>query len=230
MYAVLINNDNTVSTLVNQTIYEGYKLSDWFWLFTNPYYENKSISNCDVSIQFTLPVSKKIITEKINLKDESYEGYLKYSLISKSKITNESGIVIAKLIFTDSGNIIRETSYFEVPISVGLSNSNNSSIGGNDSDNNGNNSGGNTSNCNCNNEGHLKEILNMTKPLVFSSVNDAITKLNSGTLDNIYYGQIVSINENGKYISYTVQQNGSEYTVEPIDTVAECKGVVWKES
>lgn len=37
MYAVCINDDNTVSTLVNQRIYQGYKLADWFWFFTKAF-------------------------------------------------------------------------------------------------------------------------------------------------------------------------------------------------
>ena len=115
MYAVRINDDNTVSTLVNQRIYQGYKLADWFWILQKPFYNGKSMSEYVATIQFTLPTSKKVITEKIILKDEYYEGCLKYALSSKSKITNESGVVLAKIIFNDSDeNVIRETLEFKV--------------------------------------------------------------------------------------------------------------------
>lgn len=230
MYTVCINNDNTVSTLVNQRIYQGYKLADWFWFLQKPFYNGEQMSKYDASIQFTLPVSKKVIIEKITLKDESYEGYLKYALSSRSKLTNESGVVLVKVIFSDSDeNIIRETSEFKVPISTTVDwhddNSFNESTG-----NSGSESGG--GNCNCDSEEHLKEILAKTRPLVFESVNDAEMQLNSGTIANLYYGQTVVIKINGKYLSYTIQEGKNGYVVEPVDTIGgdgTISGLFWKE-
>lgn len=225
MYAVCINDDNTVSTLVNQRIYQGYKLADWFWFLQKPFYNGKQMSKYDASIQFTLP-SKKVITEKIILKDESYEGYLKYALSSRSKITNESGVVLVKIIFSDSDeNIIRETSEFKVPISTTVDWHDDDSF----NESNGNSGGGN---CNCDSEEHLREILAKTKPLVFESVKDAETQLNSGKITDLYYGQAVVIKINGKYVSYTIQKGSNGYVVEPVDTVGigTVEGLFWQEN
>lgn len=222
MYAVFINADNSVLTLVNQRIYQGYKLADWFWFLQNPFYEDKQMSKYFASIQFTLPVSKRVIIEKITLKDESYEGYLKYALSSRSKITNESGVVLAKVIFSDSDeNVIRETSEFKIPISTTV-----------DWHDDSENSGSESSGCNCNSEEYLKEILAKTKPLIFESVSNAETQLNSGKITGLYYGQAVVIKINGKYVSYTIQKGSNGYIVEPVDTVGTgaAEGLFWQEN
>ena len=234
MYAVCINDDNIVSTLVNQRIYQGYKLADWFWFLQKPFYNGKQMSKYDASIRFTLPVSKKVIIEKITLKDDSYEGYLKYALSSRSKLTNESGVVLVKVIFSDSDeNIIRETSEFKVPISTTVDWHDDDSFNestGNGSGNSGSESSG--GNCNCDNEEHLREILAKTKPLIFESVNDAETQLNSGKITDLYYGQAVVIKINGKYVSYTIQKGSNGYVVEPVDTVGTgtVEGLFWQEN
>ena len=226
MYAVFINDDNTVSTLVNQRIYQGYKLADWFWFLQKPFYNGKQMSKYDTSIQFTLPVSKKVIIEKITLKDESYEGYLKYALSSKSKLTNDSGVVLIKVIFNDSDeNVIRETLEFKVPISTTGDWHDDDSF----NESSGSESGG--GNCDCDSEEHLKEILAKTKPLIFESVNDAETQLNSGKISDLYYGQRIVIKINSKYVSYTIQKGSNGYVVEPVDTVSTgtVEGLFWQE-
>lgn len=52
MYAVCINDDNTVSTLVNQRIYQGYKLADWFWFCKNLFIMVNKCQN--MMLQFNL--------------------------------------------------------------------------------------------------------------------------------------------------------------------------------
>ncbi len=224
MYAVGINNDNTVTTLVNQRIYQGYRLSDWFWFFTNPNYNGNNMREYSSEIQFILPVSKKIFIENIILKNELYEGSLKYSLSSKSKLTNEPGLVSVKVIFKDlSGNIIRETSEFTVKISTTDNWHNDIDINSPDSseeDNTG---------CNCDSEEYMNKIISKTKPLMFTSVSDAETKLNSGEIKGVYYGQSIIIDQDGKYIPYTVQSGTNGYTIEPVDNNTECDGVEWQE-
>lgn len=270
MYAVHINHDYTVKTIVNQRIWRGYKLSDWFWFFMKSYNEDIDISKYSLSIEFTLPKSKKIIREKLLCKNELYNEHLKYTLLPNSKITNESGKVKAKVIFTKNTNseikvntsedeTTIETSEFIIPISTrkkwhndtdltdknnnnghccncGNNNSNNNNnpdgsgdgntgdSGNNKPDSSDNNTGGN---CNCDSEEHIAKILSKTKPLVFESVAEADAKLNSGEITNIYYGQVVLIIEDDKYIPYTVQKGTEGYIVEPVDTVGD--GLVWEE-
>lgn len=223
MYAVYINNDNTISTLVNQQIYQGYKCTDWFWIFMLPYYNGTKMTGSIAKIEFVLPVSGKKITEKISLKSESYNGYSKYSIYSKSKITNEPGIVHARIYFEDStGNIIREISSFSFKVSTTREWHNDSS-NGDYNNNNPDNVGG----CNCGSEEHINEILTKTKPPAFDSINDAESKLNSGDISNVYYGQTIIINDGKKYVPYIVQKGNGGYVIEPVDH--DGGSMVWEE-
>lgn len=233
MYALYINNDNTMQTLINQSIYQDYKLSDWFWILSEVYYDSKKMYEYDAEIKFTLPSSQKEITEKLTLKNDLYNGYLKYVISSKSKLTSEAGVVKAKVIFKDgSESVVRETEEFTVHISTveDFHNDGGSVSGsgtGSDSDHGSSGDGGG---CDCDSEEHIEEILSRIKPLVFSSTSEAETKLNSGDVKDIYYGQTVLIvGENGKYVSYTVQKGESDnkYIVEPVDTFGD--GAIWEE-
>ena len=52
MYAIRVNSDNSISTIINQNIAQGYKLSDWFWIFSDQYYKDKDMTNCEAMIEF----------------------------------------------------------------------------------------------------------------------------------------------------------------------------------
>lgn len=225
MYAIGINDDNTISTLVNHQICEGYKLSDWFWIFVRPYYNGDTMQKYTAFIEYTLPKSKKVIVEKLSSKDEKYKNVLKYSLLSTSHFTKEYGVVAANIIFKDDKEtMVRKTSTFFVKISI-------SEKWHNDIQNNSDSSSGNKpseNECGCLKES-MEQILSKTRPLVFDSVSDAENNLNSGEIEDIYLGQPVIINKDGKYISYTVQKNGNEYTVEPVDTVCNGDNLTWQE-
>lgn len=226
MYAIYVNTENGILTLANQRIYRGYRCQDWFWIFTLPYYKGAKISRYIAEIEFVLPRSGKKITEKVILKDECYNGFLKYSVSSKSKITNEPGIVHAKIIFKDSeGKIARSTSEFTFKISTTGKWHNDIS----DNTNSGSSGGNNDNNCNCNSEEYINELLSKTKPPAFNSVKEAEDMLNSGDISNVYYGQSIIIKDNGKYLSYTVQKGKNGYTVEPVDIDGSSNGFEWEE-
>lgn len=224
MYAVQINDDNSMTAIINQRISQGYKLADWFWFFVKPYYQDINMSDYNASIEFILPVSQKVITEKLILKSEMYEDYLKYSISSKSKITNEAGVVQVKVIFRNaSDEIVRETSYLKIGISTTTDWHNDTQY-----DETKPNDGNSGSGCNCNDDEHIAKLIEQIRPLVFDSVESAESKINSDDATNIYLGQSVIVVNNGKYLLYSIQngENG-RYAVEPVDTYGE--GAVWVE-
>ena len=70
MYTIRVNSDNSISTIINQNIAQGYKLSDWFWIFSDQYYKDKDMTNCEAMIEFILPKSQEVISEKLLLKPD----------------------------------------------------------------------------------------------------------------------------------------------------------------
>lgn len=71
----------------------------------------------------------------------------------------------------------------------------------------------------------IAKIIEKTKPSTFDSAESAIEQLNSGQVQNVYLGQTVIINKNGKYLLYSIQNGEDGYTVEPVDTY----GDVWSD-
>ena len=72
MYAIRVNSDNSISTIINQNIAQGYKLSDWFWIFSDQYYKDKDMTNCEAMIEFITSDGDYITTntgEKIILNE-----------------------------------------------------------------------------------------------------------------------------------------------------------------
>ena len=222
MYTVQLNDDKSVSTIINQRINVGYQNSDWFWFLIKPSFQQRNTLSNVVSIEFVLPVSKKTITETLVAKNEYYGSYLKYALSKYSKLTKESGWVEMKIIFTDSsGSVSSDT--FKVGVSTDEDYHDdilydNPEIDGSGYDQKG---------CTCDMDAEINKVIEMTRPLVYDSVSSAVDELNSERVKNIYLGQSVIIVSNGKYLLYSIQQGADGYVVEPVDTVGE--GSVWEE-
>lgn len=218
MYAIRVNSDNSISTIINQNIAQGYKLSDWFWIFSDQYYKDKDMTNCEAMIEFILPKSQEVISEKLLLKPDLYEGSVKYALSSKSKLTNESGIVKAKIKFINSSEeVIRETAYVGIGISTTYEWHDDTQFTPPSSD----------KGCSCDTDEHIEKLMERIRPLTFESVEAANTALNSGELKYMYLGQSVIIVNNGKYDLYSVQTKNGKYVADPVDTYGE--GAVWNE-
>lgn len=218
MYVIRVNGDNNISTIVNQNIAQGYKLSDWFWIFSDQYYKDKDMTNCEATIEFILPESQEVISEKLLLKPDLYEGSVKYALSSKSKLTNESGIVKAKIKFINSSEeVIRETTYVSIGISTTYEWHDDTQFTPPSSD----------KDCLCDTDEHIEKLMERIRPLTFESVEAANTALNSGELKYMYLGQSVIIVNNGKYNLYSVQTKDGKYVADPVDTYGE--GAVWNE-
>lgn len=218
MYAVKVNNDNSITNLSDQTIFQGYKLADWFWVFTDYYYNNGIMNLYNGYIEFILPVSNKTISEKLIMKDELYNGLVKLCLSSKSRLTAEVGEVKTKFVFKDvSGNVIRESFQFTINIYDENTYHNQDGKGDSGEDEHGG--------CDCD----IDKIIEKLRPLTYESVEAAETVLNSGEVKDIYLGKSVIIIDNGKYELYSVQAKDGGFTVEPVDTVGDGNNFVWEE-
>lgn len=212
MYAVRLNTDSSVTTVVNQRISVGYQAQDWFWFFLPPIFKGKSASECVVSIQYVTPQSKKTKTEVLIAKNEYYGENLKYALPKYSKLTNESGTVEIVIIYTDN-----ESSVTSDKFTVGVSTDNDYH-----DDKTYDNPDLNPDDDYL--DEFIEKVINLTKPLIFDSVENAITTVNSGDI-KVYLGQNVIIIQNGKYLLYSIQQGTDGYIVDPVDTYGE--GAIW---
>lgn len=207
MYAIRLENDNSISKEFTSNINIGYKNSNWFWLIMAKYYNGGNYIKYDTYIEYTLPQSKNIITEKMILIDD-YNNQLKYTLPYSNyyitQITNEIGVVNAKIIIKKSDNsVIRQSKEFSLRVS--------------DDDDYHSDTDYKPIDNTIDSDENIEKIVNKTKPSQFNSIEEAIIALNSGSIKNIYYGKEIIIFENNRYTTYTVQQGINGYTIEPVD-------------
>lgn len=112
MYVILVNDDNTLSAPKKQRIMQRSKLVDTLFFLVNPIYNEYDMTDCTVSLEFLLPVSKKYCNEILTLSEERYEEYLKYTLPVDTNLTSEAGkielqLTFAYVDFDDDGNVIQ---------------------------------------------------------------------------------------------------------------------------
>ena len=202
MYAVKVNNDTTVTKVVEQEIFVNYKLADWFYVFTNQYVNGEDFSNIKGFIEYKSPQSNKVITEALSLKHEMYNENYKFVLSSNSDITNETGVVKAKFIFKKGSFVVLTSATIDIKI-----------LSEKEYHDDGTTVPTPSSNID------IDKIMEKIRPLTYSSISEAETDLNSGNVKDIYLGQSVIILNNGRYELYTVQKDNSTdmYIVEPVD-------------
>lgn len=103
MYAILVNEDNTLSASKKERIMQRSKLVDTLWFLVNPMYQDNDMSNATLLMEYLLPVSKKYGTKILRKADEGYKEYLKYLLPENDEIntelTSEPGKVEIQLTF-----------------------------------------------------------------------------------------------------------------------------------
>lgn len=212
MYTVQLNSDKTITTVINQRISVGYQTEDWFWFLLPPVFQGKDASESVVTIEYTLPISKKAKTEVLGAKNEYYGSNLKYVLPKYSKLTNEAGAVEIQIVYTDNESSVKSDKFI-VGISTGEDFHDDKTYDNPDLNPD---------------DDYLDEfiekVINLTKPLIFDSVENATTAVNSDDI-KVYLGQNVIIIQNGKYLLYSIQQGTDGYIVDPVDTYGE--GAIW---
>lgn len=92
-YVILINDDNTMTTTQKRRIVQRSKLVDDLWFLVNPVYNGLNLTTYTVLLEYLSPVSHKYRTEILSLSDDTYNGYLKYTLPFDTTLTAEAGKV-----------------------------------------------------------------------------------------------------------------------------------------
>lgn len=99
MYVILVNDDNSLSAPKKERIVKRSKLVDTFWFLVKPMYDGHDMSKSTVVLEYLKPISKKYKTEILELSEEGYEEYLKYTLPIDTEFTDEDGTVELQLSF-----------------------------------------------------------------------------------------------------------------------------------
>lgn len=101
-YVILINDDNTMTTTQKRRIVQRSKLVDDLWFLVNPIYNGRNLDAFTVLLEYLSPVSHKYRTEILYLSEDTYNGYLKYTLPFDTTITAEAGKVELMISFIAS--------------------------------------------------------------------------------------------------------------------------------
>lgn len=91
MYVILINEDNTATTVKKQRIMQRSKLVDDLFFVVPPMYNGYSVSDFTFLVEFLKPVSKEYTAVTLELCEDKYEEYLKYKFPIDTELTRESG-------------------------------------------------------------------------------------------------------------------------------------------
>lgn len=98
-YVIMINDDNSMTTTQKRRIVQRSKLVDELWFLVKPMYNDYNMADFTVVLEYLMPVSKKYRNEFLTLADDTYQGYLKYTLPVNTKLTNEAGQIEIKVSF-----------------------------------------------------------------------------------------------------------------------------------
>ena len=109
MYTILATNDNELKVTAKERIMQRSKLVDSFHFLVDPQYkDNIDISGFTVVMEYVLPISKKYVSETLNLAlDEEgnpalYMDKLEYKLKFDTNLTAEAGDIEVQLSFLKS--------------------------------------------------------------------------------------------------------------------------------
>lgn len=102
VYVILINDDNSMTTTQKRRIVQRSKLIDNLWFLVKPEYNGFSMAEFTVLLEYLAPVSKKYRTEFLNLSENDYNGYLKYTMPIDTMFTAESGRVEFQITFLNT--------------------------------------------------------------------------------------------------------------------------------
>lgn len=119
MYTLKINDDNTVTTTVKETLIERSNYVDKIQIVTSKLYrEQIDMSDATLYMKYKLPVSNKIKLTQLTVNDLEYEtNYIQYLIPVDAALTSEAGDIevsfsFLKLVANDDGtytSYIRKT-------------------------------------------------------------------------------------------------------------------------
>lgn len=98
-YIILVNDDNTLYASHKERIMQRSTMFDKLCFLAAPEYKGYDMSECTVSLEYVLPVSKEYKNEILELSEEKHEEYLKYTLPFDTALTSEAGKIELQLTF-----------------------------------------------------------------------------------------------------------------------------------
>lgn len=98
-YVILINDDNSMTISQKRCIVQRSKLVDDLWFLVRPNYNGYNMAEFTVLLEYLSPASRKYRTEILSLEEDTYEGYLKYTLPVDTELTKEAGEIELMLTF-----------------------------------------------------------------------------------------------------------------------------------
>lgn len=118
MYSILLKEDNNLTVTTKERIMQRSKLVDNLRFVVEPTYKDEDMATFDVTLLYTLPVSRQPHSERLILEEERYNDFLVYTLPFDTNLTAEAGRVEMWLTFVKAdmdaeGNIkqkVRKTS------------------------------------------------------------------------------------------------------------------------
>ena len=101
MYTLKINDDNTVTTTVKETLIERSNYVDKIQIVTNKLYrEQIDMSDATLYMKYKLPVSNKIKLTQLTVNDLAYEtNYIQYLIPVDAALTAEAGDIEVSFTF-----------------------------------------------------------------------------------------------------------------------------------
>ena len=102
MYVILVEDNNTLYASQTQRIMQRSKCVDTLYWLVSPTYQDYDMSEFTAVLEY-VTASNKYKTEFLTLADETYKGYLKYTLPVDTDITAEAGDVKLQLTFSYVG-------------------------------------------------------------------------------------------------------------------------------
>jgi hypothetical protein len=101
MYTILINDENELYGSHKERIMHRSNCIDTLVFIVDPIYKNThDMTKASVMLEYLLPVSKRYMTEILELSDERYNDcFLQYKLPFTTKLTSEAGKVELQLTF-----------------------------------------------------------------------------------------------------------------------------------
>lgn len=101
MYAIKMNDDKTLVTTSRASIYRGDRDCDMLVFYLPVGYDEVSIADCTVSLNYILPNAEDISEIDLGIPVRLYKGYLVYELSVDEKLTARSGDITVWLDFRD---------------------------------------------------------------------------------------------------------------------------------
>lgn len=100
MYTILVTEDNKlIITTPNQRIMQRSKLVDSLHFLVAPTYNNISIKDTNVLMEYKRPSSAMYDAEFLTASEDLYKGYVEYIIPVDTNLTSESGNVEVRLTF-----------------------------------------------------------------------------------------------------------------------------------